>query len=138
MYDGKSFFTVYDFVKAHHNFADPEWDGDPLPPKDPKDQDPCDICNEQPCVCLCEVSGFNPCNCDNGTNDELCSECDASPCECPVVDEICAECGDTPCSCDDDGEGKPRPDKIFITLTDGKVRQIQHMKSVLFRGLTVT
>jgi type I restriction enzyme, R subunit len=29
MYDGKDYFTVYDFVKAHHNFADPAWDGEP-------------------------------------------------------------------------------------------------------------
>lgn len=29
-YDGKDYFTIYDFVKAHHNFSDPEWDGDPL------------------------------------------------------------------------------------------------------------
>jgi type I restriction enzyme R subunit len=27
-----------------------------------------------------------------------------------------------------------KPEKIFITLNDGKVRQIQHMKSVLFMG----
>lgn len=33
MYDGKDFFTIYDFVKAHHNFADPEWDGEPLEPE---------------------------------------------------------------------------------------------------------
>lgn len=31
VYDGKAFFTVFDFVKAHHNFADPEWDGEPIP-----------------------------------------------------------------------------------------------------------
>ena len=30
MYDGKDYFTIYDFVKAHYNFADPEWDGDPI------------------------------------------------------------------------------------------------------------
>lgn len=30
MYEGKNYFTIYDFVKAHHNFADPEWDGEPL------------------------------------------------------------------------------------------------------------
>lgn len=30
MYDGKDFFTIYDFVKAHYNFADPEWDGEPI------------------------------------------------------------------------------------------------------------
>lgn len=36
-YDGKDFFTVWDFVKAHENFADPEWDGPPLPPDGPPD-----------------------------------------------------------------------------------------------------
>lgn len=30
MYEGKDYFTIYDFVKAHHNFADPEWDGEPI------------------------------------------------------------------------------------------------------------
>ncbi len=30
VFEGKEFFTVFDFVKAHHNFADPEWDGEPL------------------------------------------------------------------------------------------------------------
>nr|WP_306264077.1 type I restriction endonuclease subunit R [Pararhizobium sp. IMCC3301] len=28
-YDGKDFFTIWDFVKAHENFQDPEWDGEP-------------------------------------------------------------------------------------------------------------
>nr|WP_291240704.1 type I restriction endonuclease subunit R [Gemmobacter sp.] len=32
-YDGKDYFTIYDFVKAHENFNDPEWDGEPLPPE---------------------------------------------------------------------------------------------------------
>lgn len=32
LYEGKQFFTVYDFVNAYHHFSDPEWDGDPLPP----------------------------------------------------------------------------------------------------------
>lgn len=31
LYDGKDYFTIYDFVKAHHHFADPEWDGEPEP-----------------------------------------------------------------------------------------------------------
>jgi type I restriction enzyme, R subunit len=34
-YDGKHYFTIYDFVKAHENFNDPEWDGEPLPPEEP-------------------------------------------------------------------------------------------------------
>jgi len=29
LYEGKDYFTIYDFVKAHHHFADPEWDGEP-------------------------------------------------------------------------------------------------------------
>lgn len=36
LYEGKAFFTIYDFVKAYHNFADREWDGEPLPPDEPK------------------------------------------------------------------------------------------------------
>ena len=32
-YDGKDYFTIYDFVKAHENFNDPEWDGEPMPPE---------------------------------------------------------------------------------------------------------
>ncbi|HNR94602.1 MAG TPA: DEAD/DEAH box helicase family protein, partial [Kiritimatiellia bacterium] len=36
LYDGKDYFTIYDFVKAHHHFADPEWDGEPLEPEPPK------------------------------------------------------------------------------------------------------
>jgi len=37
LFDGKEFFTVYDFVNACHHFADPEWDGEPLEPE-PKPQ----------------------------------------------------------------------------------------------------
>ena len=33
LYDGKDYFTIYDFVKAHHHFSDPEWDGEPLEPE---------------------------------------------------------------------------------------------------------
>lgn len=33
LYDGKDYFTVYDFVKAHQHFSDPEWDGEPLEPE---------------------------------------------------------------------------------------------------------
>jgi type I restriction enzyme, R subunit len=35
LYDGKDHFTIYDFVKAHHHFSDPEWDGEPLEPDPP-------------------------------------------------------------------------------------------------------
>jgi len=33
LYDGKDYFTIYDFVQAHHHFNDPEWDGEPLEPE---------------------------------------------------------------------------------------------------------
>jgi type I restriction enzyme R subunit len=33
LYDGKDYFTIYDFVKAHHHFNDPEWDGEPMEPE---------------------------------------------------------------------------------------------------------
>src|ERR1700731_4499791 len=38
LYDGKDYFTIYDFVKAHHHFNDVEWDGEPMEPepKSPK------------------------------------------------------------------------------------------------------
>ena len=29
LFDGKDFFTIYDFVNAYHHFQDPEWDGEP-------------------------------------------------------------------------------------------------------------
>jgi type I restriction enzyme R subunit len=47
LYDGKDYFTIYDFVKAHYHFNDPEWDGEPITPVTPtvggpghKDPDP--------------------------------------------------------------------------------------------------
>jgi type I restriction enzyme R subunit len=33
LFDGKDYFTIYDFVKAHHHFSDPEWDGEPIEPE---------------------------------------------------------------------------------------------------------
>ena len=33
LFDGKEFFTIYDFVDAYHHFADPEWDGEPIEPE---------------------------------------------------------------------------------------------------------
>ncbi len=32
LFDGKDYFTIYDFVKAYEHFNDPEWDGEPLEP----------------------------------------------------------------------------------------------------------
>ena len=35
LFDGKDYFTIYDFVKAYEHFNDPEWDGEPLEPEPP-------------------------------------------------------------------------------------------------------
>ncbi len=33
LFDGKEFFTIYDFVDAYQRFSDPEWDGEPIEPE---------------------------------------------------------------------------------------------------------
>ena len=35
LFDGKDYFTIYDFVNAYEHFNDPEWDGEPLEPELP-------------------------------------------------------------------------------------------------------
>jgi type I restriction enzyme R subunit len=40
LYDGKDYFTIYDFVKAHHHFSDPEWDGEPIEPESKAESKP--------------------------------------------------------------------------------------------------
>lgn len=36
IFDGKDYFTIYDFVDAYHHFLDPEWDGEPIEPVPPE------------------------------------------------------------------------------------------------------
>jgi type I restriction enzyme R subunit len=33
LYDNKDYFTIHDFVQAHHLFSDSEWDGEPVEPE---------------------------------------------------------------------------------------------------------
>jgi type I restriction enzyme R subunit len=42
LYDGKHYFTIYDFVKAHHHFQDKEWDGEPQEPEPTEPREPGD------------------------------------------------------------------------------------------------
>jgi len=107
LYDGKDYFTIYDFVRAHHHFSDPEWDGEPIEPEEPQ---ACTKCNAQPCVC--EKPPAQPC-----------PDCGESPCRCPK--EPCAVCGKVRCTC----QKKP---KAKIKLADGKSRSIQHMMCTTF------
>lgn len=72
LFDGKEYFTIYDFVDAYHHFADPEWDGEPIdePIVDPVPKEPCATCGILPCVCVkppiapCAVCGQKPCVCN--------------------------------------------------------------------------
>ncbi len=104
LYDGKDYFTIYDFVKAHHHFADPEWDGEPV------EEEPCPKCGTRPCVC--EVKPPQPC-----------SICGKSPCECAKVP--CPICGKLACICE-------KKQKVKVKLADGKERTIQHMMLTTF------
>jgi type I restriction enzyme, R subunit len=72
LFDGKDYFTIFDFVNAHDHFKDPEWDGDPLEPEPPTTGGgprPCNICGETPCVC-------------EKPEPEPCPECGNIPCVC--------------------------------------------------------
>ena len=73
LFDGKEFFSIYDFVDAYHHFADPEWDGEPLEPEPPTEPNPprlCTECGQSPCNCEkqppapCDVCGQSPCVCN--------------------------------------------------------------------------
>lgn len=75
LFDGKEYFTVFDFVKAHEHFKDPEWDGEPLEPepyeKGTRSKGECKVCGlPKPCGCvnepepICEVCSNDPCVCD--------------------------------------------------------------------------
>ncbi|MBF0293297.1 MAG: DEAD/DEAH box helicase family protein [Nitrospinae bacterium] len=105
LFDGKDYFTIYDFVDAHHHFADPEWDGEPIEPE------LCAKCGQTPCVCVkqpprpCPVCAQRPCKCEK-----------EPPAPCPV-------CGKSPCVCNK---------KVKIKLRDGKEREIQHMIATSF------
>jgi type I restriction enzyme, R subunit len=67
LFEGKDYFTIYDFVKAHLHFGDPDWDGEPI---EPEPKEPCPKCGQRPCVCAvappkpCKVCGQIPCICE--------------------------------------------------------------------------
>jgi type I restriction enzyme R subunit len=109
LFDGKEYFTIYDFVNAYHHFADPEWDGEPISE-------------------VCTKCGKEPCECENKPPRE-CSICGQSPCICEKPPKICSVCEKSPCEC-----GNQSKKKLKIKLRDGKEREIQHMISTSFWG----
>jgi len=68
IFDGKDFFTIYDYVNAYHHFSDPDWDGEPENPQPPKIvvNKECKVCGQKPCVCEktpCGTCGELNCDC---------------------------------------------------------------------------
>ena len=105
LFDGKEFFTIYDFVDAYKHFSDPEWDGEPI------EEESCKVCNQNPCICEkqppipCPICGQLPC---------ICVKEPPPP---------CYKCGQRPCVC---------RKKVKIKLRNGKEREIKHMVSTSF------
>ena len=104
LFDGKDYFTVYDFVKAHEHFQDPEWDG---PPEEPE---------------ACKTCGLYPCECFKVPKPP-CAVCGHSPCTC--AKEPCQVCGQDPCEC-------KKKTKVEVKLANGKELTIQHMICTTF------
>ncbi|MDH5389131.1 MAG: DEAD/DEAH box helicase family protein [Gammaproteobacteria bacterium] len=104
LFDGKDYFTIYDFVRAYEHFNDEEWDGEPIDP------DPCSRCGHSPCIC-------------EKTPPEPCAVCGEQPCICIREKELCPVCEEDPCICEK---------KVKVKLADGKERTIQNMQVTTF------
>ena len=97
LFDGKYFFTLYDFVGASKRFEDDDWDGDPF----------CPVCGNYPCSCGKPYDDFddgNPDGAEEGGEEYK----PRQPKPCPV-------CGHLPCTCEGNGGGKK--DKIVVKLS---------------------
>jgi len=107
LFDGKEFFTIYDYVDAYKHFSDPEWDGEALP---------CEVCGQL--VCECQAVPPPP--------PQPCKVCGQTTCICEKKSkEPCEICGELNCNCS-------KRKKIKVKLRNGKEREIQHMISTSF------
>jgi type I restriction enzyme R subunit len=122
LYDGKDYFTIYDFVKAHERFNDLAWDGPPVEPE------PCKKCKRYPCVCVREPQ-------------PVCYKCGQQPCVCEK--EPCPKCGQRPCVCKKArvklADGKERNIQHIAVTTfwgqDGKPLSAAEFLTLLFGQL---
>lgn len=77
LFDGKYYFSIYDFVGASERFQDDDWDGDPF----------CPTCGNYPCTC-------------NKPESKPCPKCGNRPCTCEKpLPQPCPVCGNLPCTC---------------------------------------
>lgn len=109
LYDGKYYFTIYDFVKAYENFQDPTWDGEPVCPR----------CGNAPCTCEKSSETDEPA--------DVSGEVTREPGGRKRPPEPCKKCGQSPCVCD-------KPERLEIRLSDGRTRKIKYLKSDMFWG----
>ncbi len=107
IYDGKYFFTIWDFVGAYQRYSDPGWDGPAVCPK----------CCNNPCTCkkrkhkIVDYPEDEGNEGGGGTGD---------PRVCPV-------CHQDPCVC-------PPKEQLEIKLSDGRTRRIKFVSDVMFWG----
>ena len=75
IYDGKFYFTIWDFVQAYKKYSQPDWDGEPVCPK----------CGNNPCTCK-KPKVYPPIDDEGGDSlgeDKTCPVCHQDPCICP-------------------------------------------------------
>ena len=94
LFDGKYYFTIYDFVGASEMFKDPEWDGDQY----------CPVCGNWPCTCNKRKFDEE----EEGSHSVKDDLFPPQPDPCPI-------CGHLPCTC----EG-PKTNMVDIKLSDGR------------------
>jgi type I restriction enzyme R subunit len=104
LYDGKYYFTIYDFVKAYENFNDPTWDGEPV----------CPHCGNEPCTCSEDVEDISGIEVEENIS----------------VDKD----GNHKVYTTKPKEEKEQPEKLEIRLSDGRARKIKFLKSDMFWG----
>lgn len=106
LYDGKYYFTIYDFVKAYENFNDPTWDGEPV----------CPHCGNEPCTCSEDVEYLI---------DPIAEE------NIPMAKDVD---GNHKTYTTKPKEETEQPEKLEIRLSDGRARKIKFLKSDMFWG----
>lgn len=107
LYEGKYYFTVWDFVKAYERYGDPGWDGEPVKP------------SKGPTLTLPGREGDNP-------NDRAKDGCDGNG-GTDINDN-----GGYP-DVETDGSGMAR-ESLEIVLSDGRARKIKFVNNVMFWG----
>ena len=104
LYEGKYFFTIYDFVRAYENFQDAAWDGEPV----------------------CPHCGNEPCTCKDSDYTSIPEERDDIPAVGDMEVNYQADSKEV--------EEREKPQKLEIRLSDGRARRIKYIKADMFWG----